>query len=144
MNNFDDLMLLLRLVTDPAATQARLDELQAAIQAAVSKEAEADAARAALEGDRERLAKLEASLRERELAVFASEQKHGGELEALERWKRENGPLSRLIHLPGGLTQERDDTVERALDPISDPYAETMDLNTVAPAAHKTMRRMRG
>jgi hypothetical protein len=55
MNGFDDVMLLLRLVTDPAATQARLDELQVAIQAAASKEVEADEAHAALETELKRV-----------------------------------------------------------------------------------------
>jgi hypothetical protein len=132
MNGFDDVMILLRLVTDPAATQARLDELQAAIQAAASKETEADAARDALEGERERLAKLEAALRERELKVHGAECKIESDVAELQSWRREQR-ASRLVEVAPGLTREPDDTPVDP-DPITDRYAEPMTQAAVRAA----------
>jgi hypothetical protein len=139
MNGFDDLMLLLRLVSDPEAVKSRLEELQAAGNAAAARQAEAVAAHGALEGERERLAKLEANLREREVVVYASEQRHAADLEKMRKWLRDHTP-SRLIAVgPGGLMKEPDDT-EIAPDPIDDPN-DVMDLDPIAPAAVQTHSR---
>ncbi len=147
MNGFDDLMVLLRLVTDPEAMKARLQELQATIDAAAAKEAEAQAAHAELEAERSRLMKLDENSRARQVAVFVSEQKHESELEELKRWKRQHAP-TRLVNVGpiGGLTKEPD-TTELAPDPIDDPHSEAMDLASelapVSTGARKSLRRIK-
>jgi hypothetical protein len=141
MNAFDDLMILLRLATDPEAVKARLTELQAAIAAADTRKAEADTAHAKLETERSRLTKLEASLREREVDLFSSERRHENALDELRKWQREHGPSNRLIHYPGGVTQEPD-LSKQGRDPIDDPFAEPMGLTPrpIAASSHKAAR----
>jgi hypothetical protein len=125
MNGFDDLMTLIRLVDDPKAHKARLQELHAAIEQAALREAEANAAEAALEAEKSRLTKLEKAVREREVTVHIAENQIASDLEELQKWKRESRE-SRLITVgPGGLTKERDDT-PNAPDPISDRFSEPM------------------
>jgi hypothetical protein len=125
MTDFDTVAALIALLADPTAAQARLAELKATIDAAAAREHEADVAHAELGNERERLAKLEAALREREVAVFASESRHAAELEALKQWKRENTGTRLIAIGPGGLTKEPDDTPD-APDPITDKFAPSM------------------
>jgi hypothetical protein len=69
--------------------------------------------------------KLETSLREREVAVFNSEQRHESALEELRKWTKEHAP-NRLVTVgPGGLTREPD-TTPVPPDPVTDRYAEPM------------------
>ena len=133
MNGFDDLMILLRLVTDPEAMKARLAELQSAIDASDAKAAEAHAAQAKLDTERTRLAKLDASLREREVIVFESERKHERELDELRKWKREHAQ-SRLVKVGFGDLTREPDLSEPGRDPINDPMAEEMDLAPAPPS----------
>lgn len=143
MNGFDDCLTLLRLISDPDACKARLTELRAEIAAAAARQDEAAAAHDRLDVEREKLARLEASLREREVAVFESERRHKRELDALAKWKREHAG-SRLIQHMNGLTSEPDDTPE-APDPI-DRFADSMDLapgtfSSYGPAPVRSSRR---
>jgi hypothetical protein len=143
MNGFEDAMMLLRLVTDPETHKARLQELQAAIETAAARKAEADTAHAQLDAkldvERDRLAKLEAKLRAREVELFVSECKHEDALDELRKWKRDRP--SRLIQHMGGLTSEPDNTPVEP-DPISDHYSEALDLAPIATHAgsHKAAR----
>jgi len=89
-------------------------ELQATIDGAAAREAEANAAHAKLETERSRLAKLAGDLREREVKVGIAENKIAADLAELQKWKRESRE-SRLITVgPFGLTKERGRHAERA------------------------------
>jgi hypothetical protein len=121
---FDGVMALIALLADPAAAKARLVELQAAINGAAEREAEANAAHAALEAERSRLAKLADDLRAREVKVHLTESKIAGDLEELRRSKQETANR-RLVHVGAGLTREPDMTPV-APDPITDRFAEPM------------------
>jgi hypothetical protein len=129
MTDFDAVFALIQLLADPAAAKARMAELVATMDGAATREAEANAAHAALEAERSRLTKLGEALREREVTVRIAESKIAGDLEELQKWRRESRE-SRLITVgPGGLTRERD-TTPVAPDPISDPFAPSMKGET--------------
>jgi hypothetical protein len=118
-------LALIALLADPAAAQARLLELQAPIETAATREAEADAAHTELEAERSRLAKLAEDLRAREVKIHLAEHKNGSDLEEIRNWKREHAGR-RLVQIgAGGLTREPDDTPV-APDPINDRFAEPM------------------
>jgi hypothetical protein len=150
MNGFEDAMMLLRVVSDPETHKARLQELQATIETADARKAAADTAHAELETkldvERDRLAKLEKSLRAREVELFSSERRHETLLNEMLRWKRERSH-ARLIQHMGGLTSEPDTTPVEP-DPVTDRFAEPMDLGAIAThaapkAARVSMRRPR-
>jgi hypothetical protein len=145
MNNpeFAAVLALITLLADPTAAKAKLTELQAAIAACDARKAEADAAHDRLETERERLVKLEASLREREVAVFESERRHESTLEEIRKWTREHAP-NRLITVgPGGLTREPDNTPIAPADPINDRYAEPMGKPVAIQASQTRKTRAR-
>lgn len=123
--NFAALMPLIALITDPVAAQARMQELQAAIDASAARKAEADAAHAENDRERERLAELEKSIRSREVKVRLGELGNADDLELIRKFKQDQA-RSRLVEVgSSGLTREPDLT-ENAPDPISDRYAEPM------------------
>src|ERR1700737_683103 len=128
---FSAVMSLITLLTDPAAAKAKLEELRSAIETADARKAAADTAHAQLETklnvECDRLAKLEKSLRDREVAVFESERRHEDALDELRKWKRDRP--SRLVQVgpAGGVTREPD-LSENAPDPITDRYAEPLAL----------------
>jgi hypothetical protein len=142
MTDFDAVLALIALLADPAAAKARLAELQAVTAAADARIAEAAVAHAksanALADERAKLAKLEARLREREVAVFESERKHERALDELRKWKRESAP-TRLVQHMGTLTSEPD-TTQLSPDPFDDSMAENMDLAPIATAPARPVR----
>jgi hypothetical protein len=140
MTDFDAVLALIKLLADPAAAKARLLELLAAIDGAAAREAEANAAHAALEAERSRLAKLADDLRAREVKVHLAESKIAGDLEELRRSKQETANR-RLVRVGAGLTREPDNTPV-APDPISDRYAPSMGRPGAA-QVHRTSARVR-
>jgi len=142
MNEFADVMMLLRLINDHEAFTARLQQLQAAVIAADTRQAEAAASHAENDRERARLAQLEKAVRAREVEAGVTEHKNKNDVEEIRRWKRESS-MSRLIAVgASGLTKEPD-TTPVAPDPVHDPLSEAMDLEPVGPAARKGMRRVK-
>ena len=126
MNNpeFEAVLALITLLADPAASKAKLLELQSAREALEAQEAETNSAAVALQTERSELTNQAAALRNREVKVHGEELRIASDRAELERWKRDQR-ARRLVEVAPGLTREPDDT-PIAPEPITDRYAESM------------------
>jgi hypothetical protein len=138
MNGFEDLTMLLRLLGDPEAYKARLEELRSTIAAADAATAEAQVEQDKLATERSRLDAMSADLRKREAAVVLVQKQNEHDVAAVEVWRRQLR-ASRLVQHAGGLTSEPDDTPVDP-DPITDRYAEPMTQAAVRTAPRHRSR----
>jgi chromosome segregation ATPase len=132
MNGFEDLVILLRLLGDPAAYEARLKELRSTMTAADERTAESQIERDKLEAERSRLEALSADLRRREATVLVIARKNEQDVAAIEVWRRQQRQAGLVSHM-GTLTSEPDTTVD-APDPIYSSEADTVASAVPMPA----------